>query len=73
MENTLNKTSEVTVTLRVGETVLYLQRKMTNKPNKFIVTNNRMVVTRGEGAGGENEEGKRGPIYGDGMKLDYRW
>ena len=32
-----------------------------------------MVVTRGQGVWGEDEEGKGGQIYGKGGKLDFRW
>lgn len=37
--------------------------RQTRKTNKITDTDNRMVVTRGEGECGENEEGKRGQIH----------
>ena len=39
--------------------------------NKFIDTDNSIVVTREEGVRGEDKEGKRGQIYGDWASLNF--
>ena len=42
------------------------------KLNTKTDTENRLVVTRGEGAvGGQNRQGSQ--QYGDGWKLNFRW
>lgn len=45
---------------------------MTKQANKLIGTDSSIVVTRGERVG-EVEEGKGGPMHGDGRRLDFGW
>ena len=44
-----------------------------DKPNqnKYVDTENRVVVTRGEG--GKDKIGKVGQLYGDRWKLSFWW
>lgn len=44
--------------------------ELTKQQQKKPSSDNRMVVTRGEGKWEEGKEGKRGETYGNGRKLD---
>ena len=68
---------------KIGQTEMYknhiisvsveqkTKKQQANKENKVIHTDNRMVVTRGKGSR-EGKERKRGQIYVDHRRLDFR-